>query len=67
LQAGAQHVVGSLWPVRDEHAAEITTAFYEQYFAGNRPAPALAKTQRQAISAGAAWRRWAPFVCVRVA
>ena len=64
LKAGAQHVAGSLWPVRDEDASAITQTFYQQVFAGARPAQALAHAQRQAIAAGAPWRSWAPFVCL---
>ena len=64
LKAGAQQVVGSLWPVRDEDAAAITANFYEHLFAGARPAQALAYAQRQSIAAGASWRSWAPFVCL---
>ena len=64
LQAGAQQVVGSLWPVRDDEALTITGAFYEHFFDGAHPALALVRAQRQAIAAGATWRCWAPFVCV---
>jgi len=64
LQAGARHVLGSLWRVRDEDVPAISTAFYHHLFEGAPPALALARAQRQAIDAGASWSAWAPFVCM---
>jgi CHAT domain-containing protein len=64
LQAGAQHVVGSLWPVRDAGAASVMSAFYRYFFEGSAPPRALAMAQRQAAMGDSAWRCWAPFICV---
>jgi CHAT domain-containing protein len=64
LQAGAQHVVGSLWPMPDADAASVMSDFYHYFFDGSAPPQALAAAQRQAALGDLAWRCWAPFICV---
>jgi tetratricopeptide (TPR) repeat protein len=61
--AGAQAVVGSIWPVLDHAAAELLTLFYDYYLAGADPAQAAALAQRQFIAEGKELRSWASFTC----
>jgi CHAT domain-containing protein len=49
LVAGAQRVMTSLWPLRDELAAPGMAAFYQQIAAGQAPAHALSAAQRALI------------------
>lgn len=64
LAAGAQTVVGSLWPVLDQDSADLMSDFYAQYFAGQSPAAALAVAQRRAWQSGRPSLSWASFVCL---
>lgn len=64
LAAGADHVLGSLWPVADRAAAEFTSAFYSHYLAGNRPAEAAAFAQREMADGGKSLASWAGFICI---
>jgi tetratricopeptide (TPR) repeat protein len=66
LMAGANSVLGSVWPIPDRPASQVMTVFYEYYLQGMHPAQALAKAQRQAISRGAGLADWASYVCVGV-
>jgi CHAT domain-containing protein len=53
LAAGAQSVVSSLWPVRDEAMPELMQQFYHYYAqSSGRAALALALAQRDACSDG---------------
>jgi tetratricopeptide (TPR) repeat protein len=61
--AGANTVVGSIWPVLDQAAAELVTLFYDYFLAGSSPAKAAALAQRHFISDGKELRSWASFVC----
>jgi CHAT domain-containing protein len=63
LAAGAQHVVGSLWPVLDEDAAELMQDFYRHVVAGEDPATALALAQRAAHRKKAGMAHWGSFGC----
>jgi len=61
LQGGARAVVGSLWPVEDEEAAELLERFYRHLGRGNTVAGALTRAQRETLRAGApaaAWAGW---------
>jgi tetratricopeptide (TPR) repeat protein len=62
LAAGANQVVGSLWPVLDEAAGQLTRHFYEYYVAGNGAARSLALAQRAVQSEQL--QNWASFICV---
>lgn len=63
LMAGAQSVIGSVWPVLDQSAAELTSLFYDYYLEGSNPAKAAAAAQRQFIQAGKELNAWASFIC----
>lgn len=64
LAAGAQQVVGSLWPLPDAAAVRLMTEFYDQFWSGKGPAQALALAQRAAIYRSMAPGYWGGFVCV---
>ena len=64
LAAGADSVVGSLWLIKDEAAAEFASSFYEQYLAGQSPAEALVRFQRELLQRGSELGQWASFVCI---
>jgi hypothetical protein len=66
LVAGANSVVGSVWPIPDRPGSKLMALFYEYYLHGIHPAQALANAQRQLISQGAELADWASFVCVGV-
>jgi CHAT domain-containing protein len=64
LAAGAQQVVGSLWPVRDHRAAAVMIDFYQHWWAGVSAPQALALAQRAAAQAdGADLTGWGGFLC----
>ena len=63
-EAGAQAVLGTLWPVSDDGTIDFMDAFYARLSAGPAPASALQETQR-AFARDARWshpRYWAGFV-----
>ncbi|MFZ0546309.1 MAG: CHAT domain-containing tetratricopeptide repeat protein, partial [Candidatus Promineifilaceae bacterium] len=64
LAAGANTVVGSLWPVQDEGAARLLTAFYDYFLAGHLPSSALALAQRLAVREGQEVTHWGSFISV---
>jgi CHAT domain-containing protein len=64
LIAGAQNVVGSIWPVLDNAAAGFTSRFYSHHLNGMSPAQALAKSQRELLDRGAPVSEWAGFQCI---
>lgn len=59
FQAGAQAVVGSLWPLRDRPAAQLFDAFYDHLADGHRLDTALQLAQQERQDAGAAAADWA--------
>jgi CHAT domain-containing protein len=65
LAAGANQVIGSLWPVLDPAAARLMADFYHHYAAGpagsGSPAAALAHAQRAQKGNPAAW---SAFLCL---
>jgi CHAT domain-containing protein len=60
--ARAHTVVGSLWPIEDQDAESLFTAFYDHLGEGASVAGALAAAQRNRIAAGAPLRAWAGLV-----
>jgi tetratricopeptide (TPR) repeat protein len=71
LAAGANSVIGSLWPVQDTAAAGLMLDFYRNYLAGEGIARSLALAQRAAARAGgdpsakhAGLDQWGSFLCV---
>lgn len=63
LAAGANQVVGALWPVRDEAAARLMAHFYASYLEGAPAATSLAMAQRAAAQRGDPPADWAGFRC----
>ncbi|MDH5508254.1 MAG: CHAT domain-containing protein [Anaerolineae bacterium] len=66
LVAGAERVIGSIWPVQDHAAAELMTDFYTYWATGKKPAEALAMAQRAAFKRGAKIDDWASLICFGV-
>lgn len=64
LAAGAEQVIGSLWPVADERAAGLMDDFYARYLEGMPAAHALAAAQRTAHERGEPPAHWGGFGCV---
>jgi CHAT domain-containing protein len=60
--ARASAVVASLWPQRDDAAAELFDRFYRHLAEGETLATALAEAQRDRMDAGAPVAAWAGFV-----
>jgi hypothetical protein len=44
MAAGTRYLVGSYWPLRDERACAVATAFYDAWQPGTSPAEAFRKT-----------------------
>jgi hypothetical protein len=63
LAAGAENVVGSLWPIDDQVGAAFMTALYRDLVARG-PAEAVRRTSRELRGQGAPIRDWAGIVCV---
>ncbi|MEM7305451.1 MAG: CHAT domain-containing tetratricopeptide repeat protein [Planctomycetota bacterium] len=61
FEAGARSVLGSLWPVLDEPAAELMERFYAQIARGVHARAALASAQRALLADGAPLSDWAAF------
>jgi CHAT domain-containing protein len=64
LAAGAQNVVGSLWPVADVYAPGLMQTFYQRLASGRRPANALTLAQRDAAESALGVIHWGGFQCV---
>ncbi len=64
LAGGARAVIGSLWPLRDDEAADFFNAFYHDLGGGETVAHAFASAQRDRIAAGAPAAAWAGLVLV---
>jgi CHAT domain-containing protein len=64
FQAGAQTVVGSLWPVEDRDGKELFERFYGHIGEGASVAAALRAAQRDRIADGAPLKAWAGFVAL---
>jgi CHAT domain-containing protein len=61
LVAGAARVMGTLWPVNDEVAADFMGSFHRQLAAGLKPAQALQAAQAQMRLTRPEPTFWAPF------
>jgi CHAT domain-containing protein len=59
FQAGSHAVVASLWPLRDDEAAQLFDRFYEHLGRGDSLAAALQAAQRDLIAAKAPAAAWA--------
>lgn len=64
LAAGAQAVVGSLWPVPDGATTQLMVDFYQRWEKGIGVAEALATAQRLAWRRGERWQDWGGFACM---
>ena len=64
FQAGAHGVVASLWPLRDDEAAQVLDLFYAELERGRSLGAALAGAQRAAIAASLPPAAWAGLVVV---
>jgi len=62
FEAGADAVVGSLWPLRDEDAKALFDAFYRHLGKGMSVAAALRAAQRDRLRDGAPGEAWAGLV-----
>ena len=60
--AGAQTVIGSLWPLRDDEAAALFEDFYRHLGEGAEVADALTAARRDRLMAGAPSAAWAGVV-----
>jgi CHAT domain-containing protein len=59
FEAGAQAVVGTRWPIRDEDAAAIFDSFYRELGQGASLSAALARAKTDAMTAGRSPDAWA--------
>ncbi len=67
LAAGAQRVVGALWPIVDDSTPELMTDFYRFLLAGMGAAEALAWAQRTAVRQAQSKLdavHWSGFLCI---
>jgi len=62
LAAGASGVIGSLWPMRDDHAQAFFEPFYTALAQGSSVGGALHDAQRRLIADGLPVAAWAGFV-----
>jgi len=62
FRAGAHAVVGSLWPLRDDEAAELVRGFSDQLAAGLSVGSALGAAQLTLMKRGAPAAAWAGLV-----
>jgi CHAT domain-containing protein len=62
FQAGAQSVIGSRWPIRDEDAASLFEGFYRHLAEGASLSEALKRAKVEAIAAGRPATAWAGLV-----
>jgi CHAT domain-containing protein/tetratricopeptide (TPR) repeat protein len=62
FEAGAQAVVGTRWPIRDEDAAALFDTFYRALATGASLSEALARAQVEAIAAERPAAAWASLV-----
>ncbi|MGD8456999.1 MAG: CHAT domain-containing tetratricopeptide repeat protein [Anaerolineales bacterium] len=66
LLAGAQQVIGSLWPILDSIAVDFMKGFYSVLLSGGTPSDALTQVQRGFLENGVNWRKWGGVCCLGV-
>lgn len=66
LIAGASSVIGSMWPIADQPASRLMTAFYHHYRSGMSPARAVAQVQREFAQDRTEEKHWASFMCIGI-
>lgn len=64
FQAGARTVVGTLWAIRDDHAARFAEAFYASLAGGQSVGFALRQARRRSIADGLPASAWASYVVI---
>jgi CHAT domain-containing protein len=64
FQAGARAVVGTLWTIRDDHAASFFQAFYASLARGQSVGTALQQARRLAIRVGMPSSAWSSVVVI---
>ena len=65
LQAGADSVISTLWPINDVHSVYLMKAFYKHLAAGDTAATALALAKRDMLRESGndlSPRLWAGFI-----
>lgn len=62
--AGARTVIGSLWPVRDDHARAFFVRFYASLAEGRTVGVAFHRAQQSLIEDGFPMEAWAGFVLI---
>jgi CHAT domain-containing protein len=62
--AGARTVIGSLWPIRDDHAQSFFDAFYASLAQGRAVGAAFHQAQKSLIDDGLPAEAWAGFVLI---
>ena len=62
FEAGANAVIGTRWPIRDDDAASLFEAFYQRLGAGASLSEALKQAKAQAIAANRPAAAWASLV-----
>jgi CHAT domain-containing protein len=64
LEAGARTVVGTLWSIRDDHAARFFGWFYRELSRGETVGAALNTARRAAIEAGLPASVWSSVIAI---
>ena len=64
FEAGARTVVGTLWPIRDDEAAQFADLFYTALAEGRTVGAAMRSARRAAIAAGLPPSIWASYVVI---
>jgi len=62
LASGSRVVIGTLWPIRDDHAAAFFEPFYADLADGKNVGAAFHSAQRRLIDEGLPMEAWAGFV-----
>lgn len=64
IAAGATTVVGTLWAIQDDHAAQFFDWFYDSFSRGRTVGAALAEARRRAIASGMPAFAWSSIVAI---
>jgi hypothetical protein len=62
VYGGAKACVGSLWPVRDDHAAHFAVEFYKKLLEGETIGEAMRLARKTSLKAHDRFRTWSTFV-----